>query len=184
MRISRKKHWQFLEDELRAETEAFNKKFSAKASFLLEESEEMYVGQFIKFNEGEMIMKFSNSRNLPRKGEYLYSMILPKNLRDYHKWESKTYSDLFKERYKGTECVCVWTSNSDDSRFSLVGFRKVELEFEKFIEENNGVGIILVFAPQRPPIDYIANLQKIVEDDISHQACKCFRICEISVGIS
>lgn len=167
MRISRKKHWQFLEDELRAETEAFNKKFSAKASFLLEESEEMYVGQFIKFNEGEMIMKFPNSRNLPRKGEYLYSMILPKNLRDYHKWESKTYSDLFKERYKGTECVCVWTSNSDDSRFSLVGFRKVELEFEKFIEENNGVGIILVFAPQRPPIDYIANLQKIVEDDIS-----------------
>ena len=71
MRVSRKNHWQFLEDELRAETEAFNRKFSAKASYLLEESEEMYVGQFIKFNEGEMIMRFPNSRNLPRKGEYL-----------------------------------------------------------------------------------------------------------------
>ena len=163
MRISRKKHWQFLEDELRAETEAFNKKFSAKASYLLEESEEMYVGQFIKFNEGEMIMRFPNSRNLPRKGEYLYSMILPKDLRDYHNWGAKTYSDLFKERYKGTECVCVWTSNSEDSRFSLVGFRKVELEFETF----NGTGIILVFAPQRPPIDYIANLQKVIEDELS-----------------
>lgn len=167
MRISREKHWQFLEDELRAETEAFNKKFSAKATYLLEEAEEMYVGQFIKFNEGEMIMRFPNSRNLPRKGEYLYSMILPKYLRDYHNWESKTYSDLFKERFKGTECVCVWTSNSEDSRFSLVGFRKVDLEFQSFIEDNNGTGIILVFAPQRPPIDYIANLQKVVEDESS-----------------
>ena len=167
MQISRKKHWQFLEDELKAETEAFNKKFSAKALFLLEESEEMYVGQFIKFNEGEMIMRFPNSRNLPRKGEYLYSMILPKELRDYHNWGTKTYSDLFKERYKGTECVCVWTSNSDDSRFSLVGFRKVELEFQSFIEDNKGTGIILAFAPQRPPIDYIANLQKVIEDETS-----------------
>lgn len=167
MQISRKKHWQFLEDELKAETEAFNKKFSAKALFLLEESEEMYVGQFIKFNEGEMIMRFPNSRNLPRKGEYLYSMILPKELRDYHNWGTKTYSDLFKERYKGTECVCVWTSNSDNSRFSVVGFRKVELEFQSFIEDNKGTGIILAFAPQRPPIDYIANLQKVVKDETS-----------------
>lgn len=169
MQISRKKHWKFLEDELKAETEAFNKKFSAKALFLLEESEEMYVGQFIKFNEGEMIMRFPNSRNLPRKGEYLYSMILPKELRDYHNWGTKTYSDLFKERYKGTDCVCVWTSNSDDSRFSLVGFRKVELEFQSFIEDNKGTGIILAFAPQRPPIDYIANLQKVVEDETSQK---------------
>lgn len=169
MQISRKKHRQFLEDELKAETEAFNKKFSSKALFLLEESEEMYVGQFIKFNEGEMIMRFPNSRNLPRKGEYLYSMILPKELRDYHNWGTKTYSDLFKERYKGTDCVCVWTSNSDDSRFSLVGFRKVELEFQSFIEDNKGTGIILAFAPQRPPIDYIANLQKVVEDETSQK---------------
>lgn len=169
MQISRKKHWKFLEDELKAETEAFNKKFSAKALFLLEESEEMYVGQFIKFNEGEMIMRFPNSRNLPRKGEYLYSMILPKELRDYHNWGTKTYSDLFKERYKGTDCVCVWTSNSDDSKFSLVGFRKVELEFQSFIEDNKGTGIILAFAPQRPPIDYIANLQKVVEDETSQK---------------
>lgn len=169
MQISRKKHWKFLEDELKAETEAFNKKFSAKALFLLEESEEMYVGQFIKFNEGEMIMRFPNSRNLPRKGEYLYSMILPKELRDYHNWGTKTYSDLFKERYKGTDCVCVWTSNSDDSRFSLVGFRKVELEFQSFIEDNKGTRIILAFAPQRPPIDYIANLQKVVEDETSQK---------------
>lgn len=169
MQISRKKHRQFLEDELKAETEAFNKKFSSKALFLLEESEEMYVGQFIKFNEGEMIMRFPNSRNLPRKGEYLYSMILPKELRDYHNWGTKTYSDLFKERYKGADCVCVWTSNSDDSRFSLVGFRKVELEFQSFIEDNKGTGIILAFAPQRPPIDYIANLQKVVEDETSQK---------------
>mgnify|MGYP003333191208 CR=1 FL=1 len=30
MNIDRKKHWQFLEDELKAETEEFNKKFISK----------------------------------------------------------------------------------------------------------------------------------------------------------
>lgn len=169
MIIGRKKHRQFLEDELRAETEDFNKKFSAKASFLLQESEEMYVGQFLKFSDGDMIMKFPNSRNLPRKGEYLFSMILPQKLRNYHNWREMTYRDLYNERYKGTECVCMWTSNANDPQYSLVGFRKVELEFEEFLNENNGQGIILVFAPQRPPIEYIANLQKVVNDQYSNK---------------
>jgi len=168
MLIGRKKHWQFLEDELRAETEDFNKKFSAKASFLLQESEEMFVGQFLKFSDGDMIMKFPNSRNLPRKGEYLFSMVLPQKLRNYHNWGELTYRDLYNERYKGTECVCVWTANSHDPQYSLVGLRKVELEFEEFLNENNGQGIILVFAPQRPPIEYIANLQKIANDQQSN----------------
>lgn len=67
MRFGRKIHWQFLEDELKAETEEFNKKFLSKAIALLSESEEMFVGQFLKFRDGEMIMKFPNTRSLPEK---------------------------------------------------------------------------------------------------------------------
>ena len=53
MQIDRKKHWQFLEDELKAETEEFNKKFMTSAISLLQHSEEMFVAQFISFKDGD-----------------------------------------------------------------------------------------------------------------------------------
>lgn len=170
MNIDRKKHWQFLEDELKAETEEFNKKFMTTAISLLQNSEEMYVAQFVTFKDGEMIMKFPNTRSLPRKGEFLISMVLPANLQNYHNWGTLTYRDLYKERYNSTECVCIWHSQTDDPNFSLVGFSKISMDFAEYIK--NTPGIILAFGPQRPPIDYIMNLQKIVEDKFSPSVSK------------
>ena len=166
MRIGRNSHWQFLEDELKAETEEFNKKFLSKAISLLLESEEMFVGQFLKFRDGEMIMKFPNTRSLPRKGEYLMCMVLPDELRNYHNWGDMTYRDLYKSRYSATEAVCIWHSPADDKRFSLVGFNNISLDFAAYIEK--APGVILTFAPQWPPIDYIMNLQKIVNNNLSN----------------
>lgn len=165
MYINRKKHWQFLEDELKAETEEFNKKFMTTAISLLKNSEEMFVAQFISFKDGEMIMKFPNTRALPRKGEHLLCMLLPPNLQDYHNWGDLTYRDLYKARYNSTESVCIWHSPTSDKNFSLVGFRKISVEFAEYIKDSGG--IILTFAPQRPPIDYIMNLQRVVEDSLS-----------------
>ena len=165
MRIGRKSHWQFLEDELKAETEEFNKKFLSKAITLLTETEEMFVGQFLRFRDGEMIMKFPNTRSLPRKGEYLMCMVLPDELRNYHNWGDMTYRDLYKSRFNATEAVCIWHAPADDKRFSLVGFNNVSLDFAAYIEK--APGVILTFAPQWPPIDYIMNLQKVVNDNLS-----------------
>ena len=165
MRLGRKSHWQFLEDELKAETEDFNKKFLSKAIALLTETEEMFVGQFLKFRDGEMIMKFPNTRSLPRKGEYLMCMVLPDELRNYHNWGDMTYRDLYKSRYNASEAVCIWHAPVDDKRFSLVGFNNVTLDFAAYIE--SAPGVILTFAPQWPPIDYIMNLQKVVNDNLS-----------------
>lgn len=165
MHIDRQQHWQFFEDELRAETEVFNKKFEAKAEFLLKETEEMFVGQFLAFRDGEMLMKFPNTRNLPRKGDFLYCMLLPDKLRNYHNWGNKTYQDLYNVRHKGTECTCIWHSSYEDKRFSLVGFRKVDIDFANIIKE--APGIILIFAPQRPPIEYIVNLQRLTTNNHS-----------------
>ena len=108
MIVDRRNHCQFLEDELKAETEDFNKKFLSKAISLLSEAEEMFVGQFLKFRDGEMIMKFPNTRSLPRKGEHLMCMVLPNNLRNYRNWGDMTYRDLYKSRYAATEAVCIW----------------------------------------------------------------------------
>lgn len=165
MNIDRKKHWQFLEDELKAETEEFKKTYLTTAISLLKNSQEMYVAQFVSFKDGEMIMKFSNSRALPRKGEFLVSMVLPPELQDYRNWGDKTYRDLYKARYNSTECVCIWHSPAVDRKYSLVGFSKVSIDFANYIKETPG--IVLTFAPQRPPIDYMMNLQRIVEDKLS-----------------
>lgn len=165
MNIDRKKHWQFLEDELMAETEEFKKTYLTTAISLLKNTQEMYVAQFMSFKDGEMIMKFSNSRALPRKGEFLVCMVLPADLQDYRNWGDKTYRDLYKARYNSTECVCVWHSPADDKRYTLVGFSKVGVDFANYIKVTPG--IVLTFAPQRPPIDYAMNLQRIVEDKLS-----------------
>ncbi len=162
MYIDRKKHWQFLEDELKAETEEFKKIYLTSAISLLKNSQEMYVAQFVSFRNGEMVMKFPLTRSLPRKGEFLMCMVLPPNLQDYRNWGDRTYRDLFKVRYHSTECVCIWHSPADDKRYSLVGFTKVSLDFANYIKDTPG--IVLAFAPQRPPIDYMMNLQRVVED--------------------
>lgn len=174
MVIDRQKHIQFLKDEYRAEAEDFKKKFQTKALSLLKEEEEMYVGKFITFRDGEMIMKFPNTRNLPRKGEYLYCMLLPNELQNYRNWGEMTYQDLYGERHKGTETVCIWHFPADDPRFSLVGFRKVDLDFANTMQ--NLQGNILVFAPQQPPLDYIANLRRIVEDQYSQSVASILDI--------
>ena len=49
MNIDRRKHWQFLEDELKAETEEFKKIYLTTAISLLKTSQDMYVAQFISF---------------------------------------------------------------------------------------------------------------------------------------
>ncbi len=165
MNIDRRKHWQFLEDELKAETEEFKKTYLTTAISLLKTSQEMYVAQFISFKDGEMIMKFPISRALPRKGDFLVCMVLPPELQDYRNWGDKTYRDLYKMRYNSTECVCIWHSPANDPRYSLVGFSKVSVDFANYIKETPN--IVLTFAPQRPPIDYVMNLQKVVEDKYS-----------------
>ncbi len=162
MYLDRKKHWQFFEDELKAETEEFNNKFLTTAISLLQQSEEIFVAQFLRFKDGEMIMKFPNTRSIPRKGEFLVCMVLPPDLQNYHNWGELTYRDLFKQRYNSTECVCIWHSPTNDINFSLVGFSKVSMDFADYIKDTPG--LILTFAPQRPPIEYAMNLQRIVED--------------------
>ena len=165
MIINRRKHWQFLEDELKAETEDFKKIYLATAISLLKISQEMYVAQFISFKDGEMIMKFPISRALPRKGDFLVCMVLPPELQDYRNWGDRSYRDLYKARYNSTECVCIWHSPANDPRYSLVGFSKVSIDFANYIKKTPN--IVLTFAPQRPPIDYVMNLQKVVEDQYS-----------------
>jgi rRNA-processing protein FCF1 len=167
MKYTRKEHFDFLEEELQAQTKAFNLKLNSSATFLLQEREELFVAQFLTFKDGEMILKFSTKRGLPRKGEYLYCFTVPKELRDYRNWGEKTYGDLIKQKGNFTETVCVWQGPSKDKDgniekdFRIAGFRGIELDFSVNISE--ATNMILLLGPSIPPFEYIANLQKIVQ---------------------
>ena len=66
--IDRLKQQQFIQDELKAQTEAFKQKLETSALDLLLEKSEIFVGMFIKFmDNGEALFKFPVSRALPRK---------------------------------------------------------------------------------------------------------------------
>ena len=64
---TRRQHWQFLEEELRAQTETYKQKLDTKAISLLRDREELFVAQFLALKDGELILKFSNTRGLPSK---------------------------------------------------------------------------------------------------------------------
>jgi DNA replication ATP-dependent helicase Dna2 len=163
MIYGRQEHWQFLEEELRAQTEAYKQKLDTLAVFLLKDREALFVAQFLKFQDGEMILRFSNTRGLPRQGEYLYCFTVHKDLRDYRNWGNKTYGDLIKAKTNYSEIVCIWQAPSNEKDFSIAGFRGVELEFSTHIQDAEGM--ILILGPNKPPFEYIANLQKIIHNE-------------------
>lgn len=166
MIYTRKEHFLFLEEELQAQTDAFQHKLDTSASYLLNDREELFVAQFIKFSEGEIILKFNNSRGIPRKGDYLYCFTTPKHLHNFREWGDITYGELIKNKGFSTELVCIWQySLRDNPQYCLVGFRGADLEFAEHIEGH--AGAFLVLGPNVPPYQYIGNLQKIVRDNRS-----------------
>ena len=159
MKYTREEHKSFLEEELQAQTKAFNLILNTSATFLLQEREELFVAQFLSFKGGEMILKFSTKRGLPRKGEYLYCFTVPKDLRDFRNWGDKTYGDLIKQKANFTEAVCVWQGPSKDKDgniekdFRLAGFRGIEIDFS--INISDAEKMILLLGPSIPPFEYI-----------------------------
>lgn len=161
MIFTREKQWQFLEDELKAEVNDFDIKLNTSAAYLMDKGE-VFTAQFLSFSDsGEMRVRFSTKRPVPRKGEYLYCMTLHKELRDYKNWGNRTYGDLVKDKTNFSEVICNWISPSDDPRFILAGFIGVDVEFADWI--SSAPMTVLVMGPNKPPFDYIAHLQSLIQ---------------------
>lgn len=160
MIIERQKHRQFLQDELKKQTDEFRNKLESSAQDLLLDKHELFVAIFIKYMEnGEMLLKFPTSRPLPRKNEHFYCFTLPDRLRRYKDWGSQTYGNLIKKETHATDVRCIWHSSSDNPLFMLAGFKGSSEEFKNYIEKTPG-GVI-VLGPKIPPFEYLANLEKI-----------------------
>lgn len=160
MIIDRQKQRQFIQDELKAQTDAFKQKLETSALDLLLEKNEVFVGMFIKFmDNGEALFKFPISRVLPRKNSHYYCFTLPDILKRYKDWGNLTYGDLIKKETSASNIKCVWHAPSDNPKFILAGCKGATEDFRKYIEKVPG-GII-VLGPEVPPYEYLANLEKI-----------------------
>lgn len=160
MIIDRNKHRQFINDELKAQTDEFRAKLETSAIDLMLVKKEVFVAIFIKFKEnGEMLLKFPSSRPIPRKNQYFYCFTLPDNLRRYKDWGYRTYGDLINNETQATEARCVWHGNADNPQFVLAGFKGVSELFRQYIEMTPG-GIVIL-GPKVPPYEYLANLERI-----------------------
>lgn len=171
MIYSRKEHYLFLEEELRAQSDQFKQKLDTSASYLLNVREELFVAQFVKIDNGEMILRFSTRRGIPRKGEYLFCFTTPSHLHLFKEWGKTTYGDLLKSKGYATELVCIWQSSiKDDQEHCFVGFRGVALDFAEHIDGHPGAFLIL--GPNVPPTQYISNLQNVVKFNIQERVEK------------
>lgn len=160
MIIERIKQRQFINDELKAQTDEFKKKLDSSAIDLLLDKHELFVALFLKFTDsGEMLLKFSSARPLPRKNDHYYCFTLPESLRRYKDWGSSTYGDLIKKETKATEVKCIWHSSSDNPKFILAGFKGVSEEFRQYVEKAPG-GVVTI-GPAVPPFEYLYNLGKV-----------------------
>ncbi len=160
MIIERIKQRQFINDELKAQTDEFKKKLDSSAIDLLLDKHELFVALFLKFTDsGEMLLKFSSARPLPRKNDHYYCFTLPESLRRYKDWGSSTYGDLIKKETKATEVKCIWHSSSDNPKFILAGFKGVSEEFRQYVEKAPG-GVVTI-GPAVPPFEYLYNLEKV-----------------------
>ena len=162
MIYSRQQYFDYLERELKAQSEDFLAKVQSPAIHLLEVNGEIFLGKFLGIKNGHAILKMNNERGLPRKGSHLNALALPANLRNYHNWEKITYGDLTKLQDCNCELTCVWYGKTNNNCFSLVGFSGMTTDF--FARVNSAAGIILVLGPQIPPTELLFNLQKIVQD--------------------
>lgn len=160
MIIERQKQRQFLQDELKKQTDEFRNKLESSAQDLLLNKHEMFVAIFIKYMEnGEILLKFPVSRPLPRKNEHFYCFTLPDSMRRYKDWGCQTYGGLIKKETQATEIKCIWHSSSDNPLFVLAGFKGSSKEFKNYIEKTPG-GVI-VLGPKIPPFEYLVNLEMV-----------------------
>ena len=159
MIFSRDMQWQFLEEELKAEVKEFDDKLKTSATYLMEKGE-VFTAQFLSFSDsGEMRVRFSCKRPVPRRGEYLYCMTLHKELRDHRNWGDRTYGDLVKDKTNFTEAICNWLMPSDNPGFIIAGFIGIDVEFAEWIRDASMT--VLVMGPNKPPFDYVAHLQSL-----------------------
>lgn len=152
-------HVRFLDTELHYQNINFLKTINCKAVDLLSDGK-LLPAKFIKIENGQLIVKTSKQRTIPRKGEYLTAVLLEGDMADNRNWNYNTWYELrVNNQIAISEAICIWQEDAKDSNFNFIGFRGISLEFaSKLIED-----CVIIFGPKEPPKDYLINLKQLIE---------------------
>lgn len=148
-------HLRFLGHELKLQTEEFKQKLQKEALTMLEEGE-IFIGQYLKEKNGQLILKFYTGRPVPRRRDFLLGALVKVPWTNYKTWQNSSWGEVLQQRYNDSELQCIWQSGSDDPDFILAGFNRASEEFFESLEP----GCIVLLGPQKPPLDYLKNLYR------------------------
>ncbi len=158
--LERNEHIKLLDLELRTQSDNYLKLILQKATALIEQ-EEVFTSQFMKFEDGILVLKFKTEKALPRKGQYLTAVLLNDEKRSYKNWGDLSWAEL-RNKYQNSfsECICVWHRSYNEKGFQLAGFKGISLDFAgKLVEK-----CLVTLGPHEPPLKYLQNLIEIVRN--------------------
>ena len=158
MQLERNDHIKLLDLELRTQSDNYLKLITQRATALIEQ-EEVYSSQFVKFEDGVLVLKLKTDKALPRKGQYLTAVLLNDARRSYKTWGDLSWAEL-RNKYQNSfsECVCVWHRSYEETGFQLAGFKGISLDFANKLVEK----CLVTLGPHEPPLKYIQNLIEVV----------------------
>ena len=164
MLFTRDEHIKFLDLELEAQTRQYIATIQSSAIALLE-NDEVFSCQFVKFENGLLILRFKKDHGLPRKGEYLTAILFNSEKGSYRTWGNISWAELrSKYQIDYSESVCIFHGNSPDRKYIIAGFRGISQEFAEKLQDN----CIVILGPKEPPYKYLQNLIKIVGRNTQH----------------
>jgi len=160
MQLDRTEHIKLLDLELKTQSDNYIKLIMQRASALIEQ-EEVYTSQYLKFEDGILLLKLKSDKALPRKGQYLTAVLLNDEKRSYKSWGDLSWAELrSKYQHSFSECVCVWHRYYKEKGFQLAGFKGVSIEFANKLVNK----CLVTLGPHEPPLKYLQNLIEIVSN--------------------
>lgn len=157
---TRNAHADFLEAELEAQIAAFQRQLETSAVSLLEQGD-LFIAQFIKLRGAEMLVKMNTERRgVPRRMDTLRAMLVKNSHQTWREWGAMRYGEMIKTgQVNYSDATCIWHHQTEDPKYTLIGFRGISVEFAKALVE----GCFVVLGPAAPPFEYLGNLKRIVQ---------------------
>ena len=162
MIIPRIEYQRFLTTEIEKQEKEYEQTANTKA-IVLKDRGEVFVARYLKTQtRGMAIFKVRNSDLLPRKNSFWTATIFNGQMASFKNWGDKSWIELC-QAYQNiySDAHCAWISKSDDSNFCLIGVKNLTIDFADKLEEGQ---TIVAFGPQYPPLLYLINLNKLVQD--------------------
>lgn len=160
MIIESSKHLKILKREYNLQNAEFLNTLETQA-LKLREKGELYFSQFVGIDDkrGNIILRLSVKRPLPRKGDHLAAIVPDPKFLDPKKWGGATYAMLRVKPQRICELVPIWYNFQNDNAV-IIGFRGATTDFVHDMPAKMSI----VLGPQDPPLEYLKNLIFLIQN--------------------